>query len=251
MCSSDLGQVRGAEGTEKLQLAELARLANTPVERVLRLGERTPGVVVPATSGHALALAREQNATLKRLRLAAESARATVSVQQAGSSPVVDLVGNVERSRFEFNGSRSQTPSSQLGVRLSVPLFTGGLIDARVREAQASVERAEADLQDAELTLSADITKAFVDLERARGQLQANLAALAIANTSLNATVKAFEAGVRGNIDVLNAQQQTFSGRRESLRARSAIYQAQIRILALAGLLNMDQLGKLERMMSE
>ncbi len=244
-------QIRGSQGAESLQLAELARLANGSLARVSRLGERVPGLIVPALRERALMQARERNATLVRLKLAADSARANLVAQRAGSSPAVDLVGNLDRSSLEVNGVRSQVPSALIGLRLSVPLFTAGLVDSRVREAQALIERADADLQDAELTLRADVAKAYADLARAQDQLEANLGALAIANRSLKATIKAFDAGVRGNIDVLNAQQQTFSGRRESLRARAAIYQAQIRILSLAGDLSVEQLGRLENLMSE
>lgn len=243
--------VRGAEGAEKFQLAEVARLANAPVMRVMRLGDGTPALIVPPLADAALALARQENTTLTRLRLAADSARATVTAQKAGASPTVDLVGSMDRSRIEFGAVSSQAPSAQVGVRVAVPLFTGGLIDSRVREAEAAVERVEADLQDAELTIRADVAKAYADLDRAKAQMAANNSALAISLTSLKATGKAFDAGVRGNIDVINAQQQTFSSRREAMRARAAYLLAQVRILALTGLLSLDAIKKLEAALTE
>ena len=81
--------------------------------------------------------------------------------------------------------------------------------------------------------------------------MAANNSALAISLTSLKATGKAFDAGVRGNIDVINAQQQTFSSRREAMRARAAYLLAQVRILALTGLLNLDAIKKLEAALTE
>ena len=245
------GQVRGAEGAEQLQLAEVSRLAGRRVERVKQLGiDDAPQLIVPPGAGAALALARQDNVTLKRLRLAADSAQANVRAQQAASSPVVDLVGSADRGSLVSRGVQSQVPSALLGLRMTVPLFDGGLIDARVREARAVQDRTEAEWQDAELTLTADVAKAYAELSRAQAQLQANRAALAISNTSLKATGKAFQAGVRGNIDVLNAQQQTFSGQREVKRAHAALLQAQIRVLSLTGLLNLDTLAKLEQSLS-
>ena len=91
-------QIRGSQGTESQQLEELARLANGSLVRVSRLGERLPGLIVPASSERALLQARERNATLARLKLAADSARANLVAQRAGSSPAVDLVGNLDRS---------------------------------------------------------------------------------------------------------------------------------------------------------
>lgn len=249
------GQVRGAEGAEQLQLAEVSRLAGRAVHRVKRLApdEAVPPAVpvsLPATAAAALALAQQDNATLRRLRLTADGARVNVYAQQAASSPALDLVGSLDRVTLESRGVQSQVPSALLGLRLTIPLADGGLIGARVGEARAGQERAEADLQDAELTLAADVAKAYADLGRAQAQLQANRAALAIGATSLRATVKAFQAGVRGNIDVLNAQQQAFTGQREVKRAQAALLLAQIRILALTGLLSVETLGRLEQALS-
>lgn len=245
------GQVRGAEGAEQLQLAEVSRLAGKVVQRVKRLAsDDAPPLAVPGTAQSALALARQDNATLRRLRLAADSARANVRAQQGASSPSVDLVGSLDRTRLEASGAQSQIPSALLGLRMTIPLVDGGLISARVSEARAALDRTEADFQDAEMTLAADVSKGYADLGRALAQLQANRAALAISATSLKATVKAFQAGVRGNIDVLNAQQQTFTGQREVKRAQAALLQAQIRILSLTGLLNIEALAKLELALS-
>ena len=244
-------QVRASEGNERSQLAEVTRLANMAVTRVQRLRTEVPGLIVPPSAEVALAMARRENSTLLRLRLAADSARANVKAQQAGTSPTVDLIGSIDRNQFVANGITSQAPSALLGVRVAVPFFNGGLIDSRVREAQAALERAEADVQDAESTLLANTAKAYADLDRAREQIKANNAALAIAVSALKATVKAFDAGIRGNIDVLNAQQQTFSGRRESMRASAAFLLAQIRILALTGLLNLETIARLETALSD
>jgi outer membrane protein len=226
----------------------VARLATTPVERVLKIRDDMPPSAVPDDPRSALALARERNAGLARLRNGLDAARSNVRTQEAGAQPTLDMVANLTRSRSTFfdGGSPSQTPTANVGLVLAVPVFTGGVIEARVREAQALTERAEADLRDGEASLESDITKAYIDLSRSRQQLTANLAALAIANASLEATMKAFNAGVRGNIDVLNAQQQTFAGRREALRARAGILIAQVRILALAGLLDGESLRRLE-----
>jgi outer membrane protein TolC len=206
---------------------------------------------VPNSPQAAIDSARSASATLLRLRKALESAQANVGAQRSAHRPNVDLVANVDRSQLHTNGTSSQSPSAGLGVRMNVPLYSGGITKSRVNEAQAQVERAQAELQDAENTLQSEIIKAYADLERAQLQLAANVAALAISQSALDATVKAFNAGVRSNIDVLNAQQQTFTSRREAARSRVAIQLAQIRVLSLTGALNLDTIARLARSLGE
>jgi outer membrane protein TolC len=245
------GQVRGAEGAEKLQLAELSRLAMMPVAAVRTMKEEAPVLVVPHAAQAAIDSARTASATLLRLRRALDSARANVGAQQNAHLPNVDLVANVDRAQLQSNGSSSQSPSAGLGVRMSVPLYSGGITRSRVHEAQAQAERVEAELQDAENTLQSEIIKAYADLERTQSQLAANVAALAISLSALDATVKAFNAGVRSNIDVLNAQQQTFTSRREASRSRVGIQLAQARILSLMGALDPGSIAGLARSLGE
>ncbi len=238
-------QVRGAEGAERILLAELARLAVMPVAAVRALKEESPVLVVPGNPESAFETARSNSARLLRLRRALESLRANVGAQRSANSPTVDLVANLSRSRFQFDGSTSLTPSTGIGVQVSVPLYSGGVTSSRIREAEAEVERAEEELKDAENTLRSELMKAYADLERGQSQLAANLAALRISQSALEATVKAFNVGVRSNIDVLNVQQQAFSTRREASRSRVAIQLAQSRILSLTGSLNLTTIARL------
>lgn len=239
------GQVRGAEGAEKVLLAELARLAVMPVTAVYFMKDEPPALVVPGSVEAAFETARRTSPTLNRLQKALDSARANVGAQKGAYLPSIDVVANLNRSWIQYDGSSSLSPSTGIGIRLSVPLYSGGITDSRVREAYAQVERATEELRDSHNTLQSELLKAYADLDRGQSQLAANVAALRISQSALEATVKAFNAGVRSNIDVLNVQQQAFSTRREAARARVAIQLAQSRILALTGTLDLAAIGRL------
>ena len=241
------GQVRGAEGAEKTLFAELSRLALVPVGAVRPMKDESPALLVPPQVQGALDLARAQSPTLLRLRKTLESARANVSAQRGAHWPTIDLVANLDRSRTLFDGGSSLAPSTGIGVRMNVPLYEGGATQSRVREAHAQGLQSEEALREAENALQSDLIKAYADLEKAQLQLAANVGGLGIARAALEATVKAFTAGARSNIDVLNAQQQTFSAQREVARSRAAIQVAQTRILALMGTLNLDAVARLSR----
>ena len=80
------------------------------------------------------------------------------------------------------------------------------------------MEKAEADLSDAQAVLGAELRKAYLDLERSRQQWGTQMGALEIAGNAFAATRKAFDAGVRSNIDLLHSQQ--FLGRIVALADR-------------------------------
>jgi outer membrane protein len=137
-------------------------------------------------------------------------------------------------------------PSTGIGVQLAVPLATGGVGQARIREADALADAARAQLDDATRVLQTELEKGYLDLRRTLEQWRIQTGVLATANASLAATRKAFDAGARSNIDLLNSQQLTFSTRRDLLATRIAVLSAQLRILSLVGDLDIGSLARLE-----
>ena len=158
----------------------------------------------------------------------------------------MNLVGNLDRGRISTSNSTAQVPSAGLGVQLSVPLYTGGIVASRVREAQAQVDLAQAQLDDILRVLETELRKAYLELGRASEQMRVQTGVLATVNESLDATRKAFEAGARTNIDLLNSQQLSFATRRELMRARFSVVTAQARIFALTGTLDREALAKFD-----
>lgn len=240
-----LSQIEGARALHRTQLAELGRLAWTNVENVTRVRNDLPPLVIPRDVISAVTLAYEKNPTLARLNATLSATKAGITVQRAALNPTVDLVSNVDRSRLS-GGLSGTVPSTGIGVQLAIPLSTGGVGEARVREASALSEAAQAQLDDAGRVLETELRKAYLDLQRSVEQWRIQSGVLATANATLAATRKAFDAGVRTNIDLLNSQQLSFSTQREMLRVRIAVLAAQSRIAALIGDLNPGFLAKIE-----
>jgi len=242
---SILAQMELLRNTYRSQLAELSRLSRSPVAGVNRIQDRLPPLVVPARVEDAAAIARVKSSSLARLNAALSAAKAGVEVQRAALQPTVNLVGNIDRTRLYSSGASSTIPSTGVGVQFAIPFYTGGVGESRIRETQALAEGAQAQYEDAANILEAELRKAYIDLERATEQWRIQVGVLATANASLEATRKAFDAGARTNIDLLNSQQLTFATRRELLRARAGVLGAQVRILTLSSMLDMGALALL------
>ncbi len=73
-------------------------------------------------------------------------------------------------------------------------------------------------------------------------QVKAFEQALVSSQSALDSNKLGYEVGVRINIDVLNAQQQLFSTRRDLAKARYDTLLAQLRLKAAAGSLGEDDI---------
>jgi len=135
-----------------------------------------------------------------------------VDKQRAGHYPTLDLVANFNQSYAGATPSVASTVSSiandshsaLIGVQVNVPLYLGGLIDSRVRQAVANQERARQDLETA----------------RRSAQLSAQTAFNGV--TSGVAQVNAFEQAVSTGLVRFNQAGARSRGAHQSRRAEPA-----------------------------
>jgi outer membrane protein len=101
----------------------------------------------------------------------------------------------------------------QIGVQLNVPLYLGGAIDSKVRQAVAGQEKARQDLEAARRAAELSAQTAFTGVTSGVAQINAFKQALVSAQVSYDSTNLGLEVGVRTNLDVLNQQQQVYQTR--------------------------------------
>ena len=100
-----------------------------------------------------------------------------------------------------------------IGLQLSVPLYQGGAISSRVRQAIANQEKARQDLETARRSAQLLAQTSFSGVTNGVAQVRAFEQALASAQVSYDSNKLGLEVGVRTNLDVLNQQQQVFQTR--------------------------------------
>ena len=144
-----------------------------------------------------------------------------VDRQRAGHYPTVDLVANFGQSYAgaspSVGGSFSNIANDQrtglVGVQLNVPLYLGGSIESRVRQAVSSLDKARQDLEGARRGAQLAAQTAFTGVTSGVAQVNAFDQAVKSAQVSYESTRVGLEVGVRTNLDVLNQQQQVFQTR--------------------------------------
>jgi outer membrane protein len=172
-----------------------------------------------------VARAQDQNFQVRAQQAAVEIAKREIERQRAGHYPTVDLVGNVSSNINQNVATAAALPrrtvdQTQIGLQLNLPIFSGGAVLSRTREAAALYEKSRSDLDSVRRSAVLDARRSFLNVSNGLAQVKALEQALVSSETSLQSNRVGYEVGVRINLDVLNAVQQVFSTKRDLAKSR-------------------------------
>ncbi|HEU0282430.1 MAG TPA: TolC family protein, partial [Gallionella sp.] len=172
-----------------------------------------------------------------------------VARNRGGHYPTVDLVANYSNNQSNGGsfGVGSDNTSKSVGVQLNLPLFQGGAVNSRWREAEANRERARQTLEDTRRSVALQTRQAYLGVVSGIAQVKALQQALTSSESVLEASKLGQEVGVRTNLDVLNAQQQLYATRRDLYQAEYNYLISRLRLKAAVGALGEEDLGKVNR----
>jgi outer membrane protein len=166
----------------------------------------------------------------------AEIAEKEVAKAKAGHYPTLDLVANHNLS--DSGTVRTENKADAIGLQLNLPLFQGGYVTSKAREAAAHHAAALSSLESARRNAALEARQNYLSVVHGLAQIKALEAALASSLASLESNKLGYEVGVRINIDVLNAEQQVFSTRRDLARAYHDTLIARLRLKNAVGTLD-------------
>ncbi|MCW5605467.1 MAG: TolC family outer membrane protein [Burkholderiales bacterium] len=164
-----------------------------------------------------------------------------VSRNRGGHLPTLDAFASYGESSAGSGiqgGFGNDTTSRVIGLQLAVPIYQGGLVTSRVREALANQDKARHDLEHTRRGAELAVRQAFLGVTNGVAQIRALQAALVSSQSSLDSTRLGLEVGVRTQVDVLNAQQQLFSTRRDLAHAQYNYILSLLQLKAAVGRLS-------------
>lgn len=168
--------------------------------------------------------------------IGAEIAKLDVSRARAGHHPTLDAVASLGRQKSFFTGPITTTTTA-IGLQLTLPIFSGMATSSQVTQALALEDKARADLDTARRNAAQGARSAYLSVQNGLSQVNALEAAETSSKLALEANQLGYTVGVRINIDVLNAQQQLYSTRRDLAKARYDTLLAGLKLKAAAGTL--------------
>ncbi|HEY8355691.1 MAG TPA: TolC family outer membrane protein [Methylophilaceae bacterium] len=172
-----------------------------------------------------------------------------VERMRAGHMPTLDAVARYSESRNNGSASGFATDLEDftVGLQLAIPIYEGGAVSSRVREAAANLQKAQDDMEAARRQADLDTRQAFLDVSSSVAQIRAYEQALVSSQSQLDSTMLGYEVGVRTSVDVLNAQQQFYTAKRDLLQARYNYLISSIRLKHASGLLTETDLADINR----
>jgi outer membrane protein len=201
--------------------------------------------IVPRNVEEWVTVADTLHPQVTRARIAYEVAQLEIDKAKAGELPTVDAVATVGANRA--GGSSNQilpgtTRTGSVGVELNWPLYTGGLVQNRIKETVSLEQRSREEFENARRTVAQNTRVAFWGVQSGEALVKALEAAESSSRLSLEATQLGYRVGVRVNIDVLNAQTQLFQTQRDLFKSRYDVLVNSLRLRQASGQLTPNDL---------
>ncbi len=199
-----------------------------------------PSVVLvapePAAIDPWVSSAESANYGVTSAQLNYEMAKRDIQKSRSGHYPTLDLIATASRNKVsgQFTGAGT-TDNKAVGVQWNVPIFSGFAVTSKVRESIALEEKARQDLESTRRNAALNARQAFLGVNSGLAQVKALQAAEISSTSALESNKLGYQVGVRINIDVLNAQRQLYSTRRDLARARYDTIINGLRLKAAAG----------------
>lgn len=209
-----------------------------------------PTLPVPDDAGKWVDAALDGNPDLVGSRILEKIAEKEVSRRRAGHLPTLSIVAsysNNAASGGPLLDLSSRTKQSAVGLQFNLPIFQGGAISSQTREAAANLEKSKDNADGARRNAELNARQAFLGVASGMAQVKALEQALASSKTMLESTKLGQEVGIRTAVDVLNAQQQLYSAKRDLYKARYDYLVSELKLKAASGSLTDSDLEAVNR----
>ncbi len=230
-----VAQEIAAANNLEIKKRTLQQLVNADIKVLNTLGEgfklESPN---PADAQKWVADAQQGNYQIVMAQAAEAMAEQEVAKNRGGHLPTLDAVGSYSNTTG-CSFSCGDTKSTSVGLQLNMPLFAGGATQSKWREAAANHDKAKQDLENARRNVELQTRQAYLGVVSGIAQVQALQQALKSSESLLQASKLGQEVGVRTSLDVLNAQQQMYSTRRDLYQAEYNYLISHLRLKAAVG----------------
>lgn len=249
-----VAQELGAENDLEVRMRALEQIVGKPVGELAGLSlPVTLNPPEPVDMNTWVEQAYQSSLQVALAQQSLELAAREVDKSSAGHYPTLDAVGSLTQNYASSSaqGIGSDVRALVVGLQLTIPLYQGGGIDSRVREAVANQEKARQDVENARRTVALQTRQAYLGVTSGLGQVKALEQAVASTQLQLESTKLGQEVGVRTAVDVLNADQQLAAARRDFAQAIYSTILNQLKLKAAVGKLTEADLADVNTLLRD
>ncbi len=239
---TDLAQADARLAQARTQLVQAQAQMAAAIEAYTRLVGSPPSNLsappaaqgLPASLEVALDTAVQNNPSLLATIAAARQADANVMASNSAFGPRLSLeAGSSLGGQIDLPATESSSDS--VGVRFSMPLFTGGANLSRARQTRALRSAANLDVAAAQRSTRELVTNAWTGLTSARSAVTSAQEQVRAAELAYQGIRLEQETGLRTTIDVLNQEQDLLTARLALAQAERDLVVAERQLLAAVG----------------
>ena len=205
---------------------------STPIELADTLTAELGAADVPADHNAAVAQAIASRPDLTAEVARGHAARTAASAISAERLPRLGVAADYGLSGNQFPDAIS---TRSVSVQVSLPVLDGWRREGRLAEQRAVAQESDVRVKDLRQQVAADVDRALLDLRSAAAQQMITRERLQLATEEVSQARQRFQAGVAGNIEVINAQEDLVRAREADIDARFGALAARISLAGSVG----------------
>ncbi len=190
--------------------------------------------------------ALNQNLNILVAQNESEIIKDNINLQRSGHYPQLDIVGQFALNDTAGNLlARGNTES--IGLQLNIPLFEGGAVNSRTRQAEYQYTEAKENLIATKRAVTKEVKDSYRGVLTAISQVAALKSAVHSGKSALEATEAGFDVGTRTMVDVLSTTRNYTDAQIRYAKSRYAYLINSIRLKNAASTLSIADLEAINR----
>ena len=190
--------------------------------------------ILPRTLQRALAVAEATNPSVLAAAFTEEESRFAVEVEKGNLLPCFDIQANYGLRHKPSEFVRSQESGSLIGV-LSVPLYQGGAVYSRIREAKQTNNQRRMEILDARCIVRQNVITSWNNIKAADEAYASALQQVKANELAYSGVRQENLVGSRTTLDVLNAETELLNSKVSVILAQRDQVVSRYQLLASVG----------------
>jgi len=217
---------------------------------------------VPASKEEWARKAVENNFRLQAANLRKYASKNNARSVASNHLPKVDIVGaqtESETNQYAYDGLNTggafnitvpdETQRDTYSLQLSMPIFQGGAVISRTKQAYAESNKSSEEALFAERSVIQDVRSQYSNVVTLVANLRAQKQAVVSASSALEATKVGYEVGTRNIVDLLQAEKNLYSAERNLANAKYDYLITTLRLHFAAGTLSPENLVEINNLL--
>ncbi|MFA6062495.1 MAG: TolC family outer membrane protein [Gallionella sp.] len=225
---------------------ELARIVGRVPEQLRHItGSIELAYPEPRELSSWLEIAGRQNPRVISQKLGLNVAESQLERARSGHLPSLHLIASQSQGDAP-NYFSTRDDQTRVGLQMSIPLYEGGRVSSVSAQLVHLRDKAQSELESAVLDSQVKVSQAYLGVVNGIAQINALEQAVKSSETALRGMEVGQRTGFRTNTDVLNAQQQLFTAKRDLQRERYTYLLNRLQLGGVTGALTEQDIAMID-----